>query len=279
MKIRTDYVSNSSSSSFIIGNSDFIEHFNIKKNDIVDAFKAMMPKENFKHCSIYDMTNKKDIKRLDNLDILKGFTCNLSYVEYKTGNLVRWNRNYEQWEKFVESFSDAFDLIIHGAHDVDETKIRVPKYDKKGIFQYCEHKPAPKWMIDVIRKMKERLGVLSNWEVAHRPESKFVVHFDENEICDIDGFCTYGKHEDLETPFGTHKGLTKYQKEINKEIKNSIYETDSHSMHRICELLANYWIKNGRINPDDDFFKDSENTNSPLSDFYESIISYCLHEG
>ena len=37
MKIRSDYVSNSSSSSFVIANCELIEHFNITKQDILDA--------------------------------------------------------------------------------------------------------------------------------------------------------------------------------------------------------------------------------------------------
>lgn len=37
MKIRNDYVSNSSSSSFIIGENEIFNNFNITKQDILDA--------------------------------------------------------------------------------------------------------------------------------------------------------------------------------------------------------------------------------------------------
>ena len=47
MKTRTDFVSNSSSSSFILNQTDFIEYFKIEKQDIVDALIDLFGKEKY----------------------------------------------------------------------------------------------------------------------------------------------------------------------------------------------------------------------------------------
>ena len=79
MKVRKGFVSNSSSSSFIIQNCDLIDYFNITKKDIVDSIKHLLGNCEYKDCFyVYDLKDICDyiiIPRIDNY-----YTFNLSLI-------------------------------------------------------------------------------------------------------------------------------------------------------------------------------------------------------
>lgn len=289
MKVRTDYVSNSSSSSFIIANSKMLEKFKIGKQDFIDAFKALLPEKEHKNFRVYDMHQKRDVKALENIKgCLQGWCCSESYVDKNTGQLTNGDFAFEKWSAFRDVFQDVFDIYCYGDYNNDDDyEHHIWKYDKKdGHCIESKTVPAPKWAIKLIRKIRKELGALDNWEAAHRPETRFVIHFDDNVLWELEGCQTRGKYEKLETPWGGNKGLTKYQREKNKEIKISTWNSEGWSLDRVCEILMRYWVKIGRIDPKDPIFTEllgEERMKEENPDLYPAlyfdIISFNGHEG
>lgn len=279
MKIRTDYVSNSSSSSFIIADNEMFDHFNIKRKDIYNALKALMSPENFKYCYLYDMRNERDIKRINKIEWpLNDWSCNMCYVDNTTGRLTwDYGDKVSEWEKFKNSIEHAHHLYVEDYGDLDKAELRIPQYDENGLYIDEKIEPIPDWLKKTIKETRKKLGVLTNWEAAHRPEARYVIHFGDNEVNTIEGINVRGKCEDLERPWQENGELTDYQKEVNEEIRTSTWETECYTIDRLCEVLVKYWIKIGKIDPNDVFFKVADT--NPMAEMFENIISYCWHEG
>jgi len=287
MKIRTDYVSNSSSSSFIIGHSQFMEHFHIGKNVLINTIKALLPESEHKYFKVYDMTKKSDVKALEKIaGSLKSFSCNNSYIDKKTGLLTGGNMGYETWEKFYDSFVHLYDIYNWGDWTDDKDYYQyIWKYDRTGKCIETKKVRPQKWMITAIKNVRKKCGVLSNWEAAHRSETRFVIHFDSNVICSLKGFTDYGQMDDLETPLGNRKTLTKEQKEKNKQIRESKWETESYTLDRLCEIIMTYWAENKIIDVNDSIFKEAfvDDGFAKYANCYPALhwdtVSFCEHEG
>lgn len=286
MKIRTDYVSNSSSSSFIIANSKVLEQFKIGKKQLIDTLKALMPEDEHKNFRVYDMHNKQDVKALEKIHgCLDGFSCTEAYLDPDTGRLTSGNYGYEKWRDFRNAFFNIYDISNYDDWmNDDDYHQTIWKYDKEGKCIDTKDVKPPKWMINVIKHVRKDSGVLTNWEAAHRPEARYVVHFADNVINTIHGFEEPGMHEDLQTPYFGRKTLNKYQKELNKKIRESTWETENYSLDRLCEILMRYWIDNGIIDHNDDIFKkimgeEAFKDTRRYPALYYDMISFCGHEG
>lgn len=288
MKIRTDYVSNSSSSSFIIGNSQFMENFKIGKKKLIDTLKALLPEKEHNGFRVYDMRQARDVKALEKIEgCLDGFSCTLSYIDRKHGDcLTAGDTGYETWGKFKESFVELYDIRNWNDWNKDEDYYQyIWKYDNDGKCTDTKKVKPPKWMIETIKKFRHDSGVITNWEAAHRPETRFVIHFDDNVIWELKGVNEYGRKDNFETPYFDRKTLTKDQKEKNKQIRNSKWETESYTFDRICEILMTYWIENGIIDPNDEVFVEEFGDDgyagypNRYPALYAETIAFCGHEG
>lgn len=288
MKIRTDYVSNSSSSSFIIGNSKFMEYFKIGKKQLIDTLKALLPEKDHKRFRVYDMKQERDVKALEKIEgCLAGFSCTLSYIDRKHGDrLTSGDNGYDIWCKFKDAFIDFYDVWNWDDWNKDDDYYRyVWTYDKDGKCTDSKKVKPPKWMIDAIKKVRHDSGVITNWEAAHRPETRFVIHFDDNVICSLKGFQDYGKKDEFATPYFNRKTLTKEQKEKNKQIRESKWETESYSLDRLCEILMTYWVENKIIDLNDEIFIEEFGDDgyagypNRYPALYSDMISFCEHEG
>jgi ribonuclease HI len=89
-----------------------------------------------------------------------------------------------------------------------------------------------------------------------------IIHFGDNEVYSLKGMNEAGKHEPL------YDGDSEWDKQHNDEVKNSIWETESQSLPRFCEVMVR-WFKEHKKIPD----------TVTWHEMIESIVGYCFHEG
>lgn len=262
MKIRSDYVSNSSSSSFVFQNSQLLTHFNIEKTDIVNAIKNLLPDEEKTFFDVYDLKDKADKKRAYKWkSLLTGWTSSRTVFDEDHGQLYGGSYAYfahSKWENFISVMEDVFDI-----YDIYEI-VNYSKKKKKSIVRSVkvfdgneikfEKEEVPDNVIEVIQKVRNKLGIMFNWEIVLLGISKYLIHFSENTVLTI-------------------KGMTTGRKK---------FETESYSMDRFCEILVNYFINTGKINLKDEYFvrKSKENKSyKPYKELINDILTCCMHEG
>ena len=61
-----------------------------------------------------------------------------------------------------------------------------------------------------------------------------------------------------------------WEKLHNEEVKQSLYETESHSIQRVCEVLFNWFKSHGKLVG----LKDET-----WNDLYNDVLAVTMHEG
>lgn len=255
MKIRNDYVSNSSSSSYILAEHKMFQFFNITKQDILDALIDSYGKEAYEHaveenircwkeynkgeedipdCGpiwVYDLSDYNDYREAVSRwgGILKNWDAN--NVHMMNGKPVLGSYEINEYKKMIESIEKLF--RVNEWQFNDDTS---PEY--RGRFHYTGEKdpetgmfgryePIESEIVNFVQFARKNVGIMTNLDALKCECARFFIHADDNELF-------------------TGKG---------SEENKSEYETESCTYDRICEIVFKYLVKKGRIRPDDKDFR------------------------
>ena len=297
MKIRNDYVSNSSSSSFIMGEIDVFDHFNITKQDILDILIDAYGRERYEKSTahkkemakkepswykkerkysqwgpfyIFDLRDENDIKVAEDMfgDLLSGWDARNAH--YITDDKQRMGEVLAG-DSFVKSYNQAIAGIAR-AYDLSEFDVEnCAKGDDSIVLERFIHsgkkdpntglfgykKKIPNYVKKTIRNLRKVNGVMTNLEAMKSGYARFLFHADDNELGGIGGMDYPGKGE-------SYYNTDTERMDVMKE---SEWESESGTYDRICEIIFKGLVERGKLNPVDPKFlmKHMDNPETPRS--------------
>lgn len=283
MKTRSDFVSNSSSSSFILSKPLLFKRYGISKQDITEALLELYGgKEKFdsycdgryKPFKVYDLPADLDNAIADYGRLLSCWDQSVP-VNVSDKFLDSPGKEIVLFKNLLETVSEAY-----GAY----------------IFRGTEEELNNKWndaiIPDTVKAavidMRKKLCVKTAAEVLNNDDAWLFVHFDDNQFFELSRMQECSKAD-----------ITEYSsKDEIKAAKKSELTTENYTFHRLVEILLLKLAEKRKLKLDDidvlaecypiakDYDKDGtvrtwlEEKKYKPSDFVEeSCLHCCMHEG
>ena len=280
MKTRSDFVSNSSSSSFILKDAGFFEYFGITKQDIDDALIDLCGgREAFAKRLSDEITKCEEALAKAKIEAGLSITTNdslefdLEYQsdrlhELKTKGLGLWciydmtdkkdrRACFKEWDDHFASWFapeegeyetwDKFEEMLRWKCDFDNV-LEVVNGEDKTLRESKYNRKTDKHIYravpggaEFIKRVRKNLGVKTMKEVLHSNDCTLMIHFGDNDVYEINGMTEPGRSE--EKKYNTE--------EENEKIRNSKYESESYSAKRFFEILIGYFVGKGKVDLSD----------------------------
>lgn len=270
MKVRTDFVSNSSSSSFIVNTATNLSRLNITKDDLQKAVRLLMgvplsevdkPNKVDACFAIFDWDDDNDIAKINERyykSVLSGFISPLVCVSRdKNGTISEYFHDggdcKEVFENLCEGIRKTYDTNFFRYTPGEDLKIYSYKYETQ------EYIPVDDSIVRLVKDAYMSLGVASNYEIAMSVAGTFTIHVYEGYL---------GCMDDLHIENGDNGDGLYYKTSIGV----TRYSTEDYTFSRFNEILL-YAI--AIIKNDTKLKKDIESGDCCLND----VIGGCFHEG
>ena len=264
MIIRSDFVSNSSSSSFIISDDLNVSRLKITKQDIIKAmcFLTGLNDDNYSdHFEVFDCSIEADRTSIDEhyKDTLNGFFSPRARVSRDDkGEILSWwfgNSEHDEckFDHFCEVLRDALNISYFWYEPNEE--LHLSTYDKsQDKFVDID---ADNGIEKLIHSAYYKSGLVSNYELVSGGMCRFLIHM-------FDG--------STHLPGDLYRDDERDDKWYKSSFDDIKYTTKSQTMERFNEILLKAIIK---IKFNDEL--PEELKCSQLE--FEDVIGGCFHEG
>ena len=250
MKTRTSYVSNSSSSSFLLKESKATRNLTSKDwNDMITSLfkdyehrleesRRMEKEYGFEEDShpifcAFDMKTDRAEAESYLKEILEGWTASNCVI--KDGNVLRckgdvgdkWHRFCEKIGKMIEDemveergcgYANAW-MHIYNRDSIRDNPPDVDVEYSDGTYKRIK---ADEKYLRMLEDKWDEMGICDNYDVLKNEKTRFAIHFEENEYASIEGVAD----DDGE------------------------WETESWSYGRLCEVFAKWLVEHGKVPSD-----------------------------
>jgi hypothetical protein len=250
MKTRYSYVSNSSSSSFLLKESKATKNLTSKdwNEMIVSLFKDYenrledclriereleLEKDNHPLFCAFDMKTDRAEAELYMKDILEGWMASNCLIRNGKMQLCKKNVEYE-WLKFCQKIRMMVENELIEERGCDyasawfhiQSRDEIRKYPPVVDVIYAngtrKRINVDEKYLKMLEDKLDEMGLCDNYDVLKNEKTRFAIHFDENEYASIEGV-------------SDEKGE---------------WETKSGSYERLCEVFAKWLVGHGKVSSD-----------------------------
>jgi len=168
--IRNDFVSNSSSSSFILASdAPILNYFNITMNDLIDVVKELYGKNDI---TIYNLTTKEGFEKAkeDCLEILNQWDCDYSdIIDDEVQILDRLTNS--RYTSLCDALKNIYVLQYfgYGSYKITDDFCMYNTDLGKDV-------EVPKFVKDLLQDVRKRLGIVTNGDILMSGEGGILVH-------------------------------------------------------------------------------------------------------